>query len=620
METKNISTSLSLDTATDVYRRLDDHKEKVDTKFEKHVSETKTEINKIDEKVDKRVQLLEEALEFERRARSDSRERRTAEMNDLKKDFSEFKTTTAQSFNIVHEHLNIVDGRVTLLEVQMHEMIDHMSKKGTETARNIQLDKLVIDMDQDEYDFLLNIVKGQGNEWVAELDRVRSECLKNTMEATIDLGLSVYSQTREVKKLHDKLCPNDKRTLMQSFVDSFAAGIVNPLSNVQNPVVQTTMFALKVLVEGGKFGYVAYKHRESKKQMAEYWQEQCDKFEKDIINYLKYPVESYFQMMLDEYQIRYAYNYGRDDVSLSVFEVIRPFKHMSHYTRTFAKIPGYEQYIYAGTEVAGDLGGFEYVNYRMPFNRNEFLKNGLTETEKQDFDQKFKQYRAVKAQGGLIRDRTYHKPRNEFENQFICGDRSLSYNPIDSLFRSSINRGIKEFSWRKNARRLKDDILRKCVMGNQSKTLDELVTERNLLVIIKNYADINQSLGATQFYEKRLERAKRLIQSDKIELFEAAFDLYQKLTNSGIANKNNFLTYPYIMKLVEVEGFNSTQLILDTVHYGRDAWDNQPQPITHTRETITTTTEIDGILSIRFEVREIERDSMPNRFGLEAVC
>ena len=150
-----VSNTIEVTTAEKIelkfHEKLTEHKDKTDTKIEKYQDKTEKEIEEFKQEeresraeASRKIVLLEEALEFERRARSDSRERRTAEMNDLKKDFSDFKNITAQSISNLHEHLNIVDGRVTLLEVQMHEMIDHMSKKGTETARNIQLDKIAI--------------------------------------------------------------------------------------------------------------------------------------------------------------------------------------------------------------------------------------------------------------------------------------------------------------------------------------------------------------------------------------------------------------------------------------------------------------------------------------------
>lgn len=124
MENNNkfVTTAIEIVSADALELRMINRVEKVEENLNKKTDTQDKKIEKHEDAVNQKILILEEALELEQRARANSRERRTAEMNALKKDFSDFKNITAQSFNIVHEQFNIHGNLIYLALSQIDEI------------------------------------------------------------------------------------------------------------------------------------------------------------------------------------------------------------------------------------------------------------------------------------------------------------------------------------------------------------------------------------------------------------------------------------------------------------------------------------------------------------------
>ena len=224
--------------------------------------------------------------------------------------------------------------------------------------------------------------------------------------------------------------------------------------------------------------------------------EQIVGYKETIKNYLKDSSEDGFNKMVDDYQSKYDWNYGRDDIIIDE-------KH--GYRKKFQNIPDFEQYSYKNIDTNKNK---DLINNKIVFNSDDHLKDSLTKEEKDDFEWKFKVYRAVRRKG-------------EFKNQ------SSIYN----------------LSNRINAKRLLD-IMRECTF-HSSCVLKEVIELQEILIRIRNYVDDSQSGIAENFLARCFKLQYWNVSNERRELFEEAFDLYQKLTNTGIANRDNYLKYEF---------------------------------------------------------------------------
>ena len=227
-----------------------------------------------------------------------------------------------------------------------------------------------------------------------------------------------------------------------------------------------------------------------------YWEEEVIRYEEKIKNYLKDSSENGFNKMVDDYQSKYDWNYGRDDIIIDE-------KH--GYRKKFQNIPDFEQYSYKNIDINKNK---DLINNKTVFNSDDHLKDSLTKEEKNDFEWKFKIYRAVKRKG-------------EFKNQ------SSIYNLANKI----------------NAKRLLD-IMRECTF-HSSCALKETIELQEILIRIRNYVDVSRTRIAENFFARCFDVQYSNVSNERRELFEEAFDLYQKLTNTGIANRDNYLKYEF---------------------------------------------------------------------------
>lgn len=91
----------------------------------------------------------------------------------------------------------------------------------------------------------------------------------------------------------------------------------------------------------------------------------------------------------------------------------------------------------------------------------------------------------------------------------------------------------------------------KCINCYDEKVLDELIKIRNAISIIENYVKFSGSKFGEEFLKKCKKRMYDGVRTDKKALFDSAFDLYQKLSNEGIADRWNYMRYNFVHKLVQ---------------------------------------------------------------------
>jgi hypothetical protein len=219
--------------------------------------------------------------------------------------------------------------------------------------------------------------------------------------------------------------------------------------------------------------------------------------------------------------------------------------------------------------------------------KKDILDNMFVEERKDEFKSKFRLYRAIKEIA-------------EFEKNGWCGDSQIIEKSIICTL-IPVYGWIKGFAvllperiemenlWSNNSIRLKN-ILQKCMIGNSEKTLEEIIKKRNILSIIEHYVEFSGSKFGKKFLEKCQKNKYVGILDDKKDLFDTAFNLYQKFTNIGIANKDTYLKYPFVTKLVENKDVEISKIINNCITKVKDGLKNITEPIT----TVTTETNAEG--------------------------
>ena len=581
--------------------------------FKKFVITTMSEINnelkrtnaRLD-KQDERIDKQDERIEKEREDREKDRRAILSRM-----DNTDFTNNTR--FNNQDARFNIQDTRFSFIEDALKEIRGKIEDLGRDRAKNINIKDIIPDPLPGEEDYLKSLVAGKIPAWEKALTDAKSQCLSSLVESAIDASLGVYNFNRTLHTLH----PNDDESFKKAFANSFTKeALTGPFISSSDPRIIVAELGIKGLIAGGKLCYHLYQNSKDKSELKKEWEEKINGsgnivgYKKTIISYLRDPSEDGFDEMVKEYREEYLLSFDREDTT------IHKTPGTSYVTIKYNKIPNFERYIYPDTDiyqaiknVSSSFVDSDVLAY-LPISRRsdlkDFCKRPLTEDQKKEVEWKFKLYRAFKEIG-------------EFESKYWAGDESkamkagLSLIPVVGQL-AGIAWGIKrintEVQWSNNEKRL-NDILLSCVSGFSRKLLEETITQREILLRIKNYADISQSPFAKYFFEKCSKNKYKNIKAEKKELFDEAFDLYQKLTNTGIANRDNYLKYGYPQELAEDNGIGLKKIFLDAIDKTKNDFKKLPNQVTDKEETITTKTMIDGKETTKIEIKHTQLNNQP---------
>ena len=540
-----ISESISVRERTRFFEALEEHKretkkdiDKIDNKFEKHKDETKQEINKVEERLKKQNEEVKEELKL-LKAR---------------------QTAFSQRQNIFDLRQNTQDNKILFLSQQIESIKNEMSRFGQQAARSINPNEIIPEPYPGEEEFLKGIVAGKLPELELELQDIKRKCISGMFDAGVDAALSVYKFKNEYDLKREEwkynLKNNDKEMLTESFSESFGKEILSSfattaVNSAEDPKKALSILVAKCLILGGKYCYVSYKKHVADSHLQEFWEDEIKSYERKIKGYLKESNNDYFDSMVDKYNRTYDYNYGRDGVSIDKDE--NWFNsNAPQYKRKFNNIPGYIENIEEYTDVSERIHNSIANGYINQFDQNIYLKDDLTEDQKKDFECRFKTYKAVKKYG-------------EFSDQSHCGDTLTTVHVIAGAVAtfafifpgiiyalgSGSARIAKKIIWMNNKSRLKDEVLLKCMNGFNEKALEELIKIRNAISIIEHYVAFSESPFAKKFLEKCQKKQYLGVHPEKKKLFDTAFDLYQKVTNTGIANEKNYLQYNFVTTLLQ---------------------------------------------------------------------
>jgi hypothetical protein len=459
-----------------------------------------------------------------------------------------------------------------------------MAKLGEQKGREIRdikdVENITAEPLPGEEEFLKGLIEGKVPEWEMELKKVKRNCISSMIDIGIDTALSVYQFKNDQDK-KASLYDEDKMSFASVFIKSFTESAITDINSARSMAIE---FAAKILIVGAKYCYVSYKKHIADSHLEEFWEDQIESYAKEIKKYLQDSGD--FYRMVDEYIRKYDYNYGRDDVFLDENKNWCN-SNAPQYRRKFNNIPEYVENIEEYTDVSEKI----HNSVVGEFDKDLYLREKLTEDEVKKFNSKFRIYRAVKKYG-------------EFSDQSHCGDTLTNTHIIAGVVAtcalvvpgiiyaigSGSARATKKIIWMNNKSRLKDEVLLKCVDYYNEEILEEIIEKRNILSIIEHYVEFSGSKFGKKFLEECKKTMYAGIQVGKRKLFDTAFDLYQKMTNTGIADRDHYLKYSFVTKLVTEKDCGTNKLMYSNLKKIADVL----QKIEHPGGSIITETNGDG--------------------------
>ena len=265
---------------------------------------------------------------------------------------------------------------------------------------------------------------------------------------------------------------------------------------------------------------------------------------KELIQMTTDETEQSFKKATHVFLARYYATYYRNDVSYKSGK--RSFSSIRNYTENFifqgilsAKIDSQRQLLKKlQIDEKIPCSYYSYRDYLEYIVKKDYLFY-VKESKREVFEIKHKLYRAYLKLG-------------EFDVIDKCGDRnelgrSLSCAALTPLYGVGVVMGIgygmnrlaNERKWGKNVPRLKEAMREYLKVATN---IDFVIEKKNTLEKLKYYNKLTKSEYGKDILNKNLEELKHKFKNEKSENdFEEAFDLYQKITYTGIADRENYV-------------------------------------------------------------------------------
>ncbi|XP_065676668.1 uncharacterized protein LOC136092404 [Hydra vulgaris] len=170
---------------------------------------------------------------------------------------------------------------------------------------------------------------------------------------------------------------------------------------------------------------------------------------------------------------------------------------------------------------------FEYVEYILKKDYREFVK----EEHKEEFALKYKLYRAYLKHG-------------EFDKQICCGDQNEELKALASIIilpgiYFSFSRAMSEYKWNRNILKLEEAM--KSYLKVESK-IKAVIKKKLAIEKLNYYWKLTDSRYGKFLLDLNLKELSYEFKNGSCEKkFDVAFDLFQKLSYTGIANRMNYV-------------------------------------------------------------------------------
>lgn len=400
---------------------------------------------------------------------------------------------------------------------------------------------------------------------------VEALALKSLTFAIRQAGI-VSEYTREVRS-SDDLNSEDKLSLTNHFLNVFQSTCkVNGL--VGDAVGAAVGAAGAVYVVGNAIHNHIREKRYKRIEEENRFKPKADKLERDLIAMTIDGRKSTFEKINTIWLAKYYATFNRKDVSYAGED--KKLKVISGYgERSYSSIPNFkEEFIWQGIlaekiDESRKTLKDRLSYYNFPFSELyneedilvskciseedysdyiEFVKNWdcldlVREDKRKDFEIKYKVYRALKEFGEFFEIKNYGD-RNALRRGLCSGLIPVAGWLYGAGF--AIERTVNTIKWNENAIKLKE-VMRSCIKICDK--LDEIIQKKCLYKRLEFYNNWTKSeYGKDLLKKNEKELESEFANAEAKEKFDHAFDLYQKITNTGIADRENYIDFNFEFK------------------------------------------------------------------------
>lgn len=402
----------------------------------------------------------------------------------------------------------------------------------------------------------LEAMKNKSNKEMAEkLESFASDSL-NTALGTVGI-------------IMDNANLKDKNELKDQYKNIFK-DFCNSCSVI--PAVGAAIGLLDLFIQGFVAADEAIKKADEKKKFEKQLKEKADELEQKLIEMTTDGDKYGFEKANITFLARYFATYDRDDVSYekdsldyeqqSWYQTAKIFGMSPEYGhRSYSKIPGYKEYFSRQCLVAERLEFYraeflkvtgkhmpEYSRIYFDLIKKEDYLSFVKEDKRNEFEVKYKEYRALREKGECDNLEDY-KDKDGLSRGFACLGLCFIgigiFTSVELCIESVQNKNL----YKENISNLKN------VMGSCLKVpakLELILKAKCVLAKLKFYNDCEKTGYGQNLFENNNGEFDYLFKDEQSKtLFESAFDLYQKMTHTGIADRKNYINFNFLFKSAE---------------------------------------------------------------------
>ena len=421
-----------------------------------------------------------------------------------------------------------------LTEEDFKELSKKIKKMAEKAVEEEQV--LVVKPEPNEERLLADILGDNFKELQVSAVKVTARQIEAFAKGAMNAAVATCDVVKTFHK--EKLDFEDENNLRQSYINAIQKLSENKMmSSWVGCAIQTTsdVYELGVVLHN----YL--KVSEKKKIREERFKIQANELKKELIEMTVDGTLECFEKALHMYLARYYATYYKDDVSYKNGK--RSYSSINNYEENFTfqgilseKIDKQRAKLVklkVDNDIPNSYSSYDaYVRYIMKKDYLQFVKND----KRQEFALKLKLYRAYLKQGEFDKQR-YCGDRNEVRRALLC-TLFVGLGTIAGLAYGVI-RIKNELKWKRNIATLKETM--RTYLKYASK-INWVLEKKYTIEKLKYYNDLTKSKYGIYLLEKNLEELSYEFKNKDCEKsFEAAFNLLQKMSNTGIADRENYV-------------------------------------------------------------------------------
>ncbi|XP_002157716.1 uncharacterized protein LOC100210320 [Hydra vulgaris] len=394
---------------------------------------------------------------------------------------------------------------------------------------------------------LENFVKGSLNMTILPVNNVKAindwlgaAILTTTAIYELGLGIHNYLKIEEKKRIREERFKNQANKLRKELIEMMIDENLDEVKEDKQNLIEMTKYS------SSKVDNI----NENRKEL-------------EIQNEKQTRKEMNFRRATQVYLARYYATYFIDEISYGnkTMENKKDGKTTDTNIRLYTSIENYKEYFTSQGKLSekidkhrsklvelkidniipdpkyscfGSRDYSDYVEYIVNKNYLDFVK----QENQEEFALKYKLYRAYMKQGEFDKQSCFGD-RNEVKRALLC-TLFVGFGIIPGIL-YSVSRITSEIKWKKNKPRLRE-IMRTYLKVETR--INDIIGKKYAIEKLKYYNDLTKSKYGIYLLEKNLEELSYEFKNKECEKsFDIAFDLFQKMSYTGIADRFNYVHF-----------------------------------------------------------------------------